>query len=275
MSLRNPYHPIPMIVRRLIQETPSIKSLVLEPLEAFRFEAGQFVELTVPLVGEAPFTPSSSPYVENELEVTIMRVGKVTDALHELAPGERIGLRGPLGKGYPLDEFKGKDLLIVGGGVGMAPLRSLILTLLRKRNDYGNLILCYGARTPKDVVYRSLLEKWQMGGEIDVRLAVDVGDATWKGKVGVVTVLLDDIDIKAMSLEKRAIVCGPPMMMRFTTMKLLEIGFVRDQILLSMERNMSCGIGKCGHCMIGRYYVCLDGPVLRYSDIQQYGNIFE
>ncbi len=260
----NPYEPRLTKIKKIIPETPTITTFVLDgkPIE---FQAGQFAELTVPGFGEAPFTPSSSPYA-SDLEFTIMKVGRLTQALFALKEGEMVGVRGPFGKPYPLDNFKKKDVFVVGGGVGFAPLRSLFLALVENISDYKTIYIRYGARTPKDIVYRYLLPEWQKEKKVDILLTVDVGDDEWKGRVGVVTTILDEIpvDIKITP----AIVCGPPLMMKFTTMRLVEAGFKDTNIYLSMEKNMSCGIGKCNHCRVGRFYVCKDGPVLTWKDVK-------
>lgn len=266
------YLPIEARIEKIIRETPEIKTFLLSPREPLKFEAGQFVQLTVPGVGEAPFTPSSSPYEKEVLEVTVMNVGRVTEALHKMKEGERLGLRGPYGIGYPLNEFKGKEILIVGGGVGLAPLRSLCLALLHDIDRYKKILLCYGARTPKDLIYKKGLKRWGREERVELRITVDKGDRQWKGRVGLVTALLDNLSLGLKN--SIAIVCGPPIMMKFTTLKLIDLGYSPENIYLSMERNMSCGLGQCGHCMMGRYYVCKDGPVFKYSQIKEIPNPF-
>jgi len=264
MERLNPYYPIPVKIKKIIQETPTIATYILEgkPIE---FEAGQFAELTIPGVGEAPFTPSSSPYDEN-LEFTIMKVGRVTEALFALEEGALVGVRGPFGKPYPLNDFTGKEIFIVGGGVGFAPLRSLFLALVHEIKKYKKIYIRYGARTPKDIVYKHLLPEWQKLKGVDILLTVDVGDESWKGSVGVVTVILDEIPVDVRTAP--TVVCGPPLMMKFATQKLIEQGFKDANIYLSMEQNMSCGLGKCNHCRLGKFYVCKDGPVLTWEDIK-------
>ncbi len=260
----NPYEPILTKIKEIIPETPTITTFILEgrPIE---FEAGQFAELTVPGVGEAPFTPSSSPHAK-DLEFTIMKVGRVTQKLFELKEGDVVGVRGPFGKPYPLKEFKKKDVFIVGGGVGFAPLRSLFLALMENIKDYKKIYIRYGARTPKDIVYKYLIPEWQKIKNVDILLTVDVGDEKWKGRVGVVTTILDEIPVDIKTTP--AIVCGPPLMMKFTTQRLVDAGFKDSNIYLSMEKNMSCGIGKCNHCRVGKFYVCRDGPVLTWKDVK-------
>lgn len=264
------YSPQKVVVEKIIEETPTIKTFVLRPEKEFSFKTGQFIELTYPGEGEAPFTPSSDPNVKDRIEVTIMKTGRITQALHGLREGAYLGIRGPYGNGYPVESFCKKEILIVGGGVGLAPLRSLIYALFSLKN-YKRLIICYGARTPQDIVYKEEIKNWKKNAE--VHLTVDRKDASWQGKVGVVTTLLDDL-----SLDKKntiCVVCGPPIMMKFTTLKLLNLGIKASHIYLSMEKNMSCGLGKCGHCRLGRFYVCKDGPVFKFEDIKDIEDIWE
>lgn len=272
-KVNNPYRPIEAEVLEVITETPTIKTIRLKPKEQIPFKTGQFIELTIPGVGEAPFTPSSRPSVRDLMEVTVMKVGKVTEKVNELKKGDVIGLRGPFGKGYPLDQFKGKEILVVGGGCGFAPLRSLMYTLFEMSKDFKKLFFRGGCRTPKELLYRSETEQWGKRKDLNFKLTVDKGDSGWKGHVGLVTTILDDVDMNYKS--GLAIVCGPPIMMKFATKKLLEMGFKEENIYLSMEKNMSCGIGKCGHCRVGIYYACKDGPVFQYSKIKDFPNIWD
>lgn len=265
MEAVNPYQPVESKIIEIIDETPTIKTFVIQP-RPFDFEAGQFIELTVFGVGEAPFTPSSSPYDKDKLEVTVMKVGRVTSALFELNKGDAVGLRGPYGKPYPLEKFRGKEIFIVGGGVGFAPLRSLFLALLHRVEEYKKIYIRYGARTPQDLVYKRYIDEWNAREKVDILLTVDVGDDSWKGRVGVVTVILDEIPVDVKNSP--AVVCGPPIMMKFVTQKLLEAGFPGPNLYLSMESNMSCGLGMCNHCRIGELYVCKDGPVLTWDQIK-------
>lgn len=264
--MSNPYQPIPAKILEVIEETPNIRTFVLKPEQEIPFLAGQFVELTIPGFGEAPFTPSSSQFERETLEMTIMRVGRATGALFQKKAGDVLGIRGPYGKPYPLDEFAGRDIYIVGGGVGLAPLRALFLALVHELHKYRRVYLRYGARTPNDIVYKRHIPEWRKIKGVDIELSVDTGDESWVGKVGVVTCLMDEIpcDVK----KSVAVVCGPPIMMKFVTMKLLEAGFPGASIYLSMEKNMSCGLGQCGHCRLGRFFTCKDGPVLTWEQIK-------
>lgn len=270
----NPYCPIKGRIVDIKEETSNIKTFKLKLDKNIFFKTGQFIELTVPGAGEAPFTPSSNPKIEDTMDVTIMKVGRVTDILHVMKPDDRIAARGPYGTGYPLGEFEGKEILIVGGGVGLAPLRSLIFTLLNDRKRYKRVIVKYGSRSPKDIVYKELLLEWAKTKDLELEVTVDACDETWHGNVGLITTLVKrDMGIDVQ--ESVAVVCGPPIMMKFTTFKLIDIGYEPRNIHLSMEKNMSCGFGKCGHCRIGPYYACKDGPVFTYDKISGLHGIWE
>jgi sulfite reductase subunit B len=267
------YLPKKATITKIIDETPTIKTFVFKPQDSFSFQTGQFIELTYPGIGEAPFTPSSDPNRQDEFEVTIMKVGRVTGLFHQAKAGDVLGMRGPYGNGYPLDNFKNKELLIVGGGVGLAPLRSLIYALYHRINDFKKIVICYGARSPQDIVYKYLLEEFKKPKKVEFRLTVDRGDTQWKGNVGIVTTILDNLSLNIR--EAIGIVCGPPIMMRFVALKLLESKFLPENIYLSMEKNMSCGLGKCGHCRLGKYYICKDGPVFKFADIKEMWDIWD
>lgn len=271
--MKNIYQPLEAIVEDVITESPTIKTFVLRLREPFEFKTGQFIELTLPGTGEAPFTPSSDPAIKEKIELTIMNVGRVTASLHSISQNTSLGIRGPYGKGYPLDKFAGKDVLIVGGGVGLAPLRSLLFSLFSGIDKYNKVVLRYGSRTPNDIIYKGSIGEWAKKNKVDVVTTVDVGDSTWKGNVGLVTTILKDLPV---DLEKAvSIVCGPPIMMKFVTLKLLDLGFKPQDIYLSMEKNMSCGLGKCGHCRIGRFYSCKDGPVFTYEQLKGLHDIWD
>ncbi|MHC4572661.1 MAG: FAD/NAD(P)-binding protein [Planctomycetota bacterium] len=270
----NPYQPVNGEIVDIVDESPTIKTFVVVPQERLQFATGQFVELTLPGEGEAPFTPSSSPAVTDKMDITIMKAGRVTALLHDCEKGRKVGIRGPFGNGYPIDDFVDKEIYIVAGGVGLAPIRSLFLTLVDRIKDFKRVVCRYGARTPEDFIYKStLFGPWQQIQGVDMKLTVDEADGDWDSNVGVVTTILKAKDVNIKNAV--AVVCGPPIMMKFTTLKLLEFGFPAENIYLSMEKNMSCGIGKCGHCMIGKYYVCKDGPVFTYEQIKKYPDIWD
>jgi len=274
MTGTNPYEPQMVELTEVVTETPTIKTFVVHPDPVMPFRAGQFVQLTVPGVGEAPFTPAGSPSQPERLELTVIRTGQVTDILHTCRPGTELGLRGPFGKGYPVDQTVGKDVLIVGGGCGLAPLRSLIYTLLERIDNNaqppGRMVIKYGARSSDELVYRQEYEKWASRAGVQFECTIDFPEPAWTGKVGVVTTLLETppVDIG------NAIVfsCGPEVMLKFVTLKLIELGFKPEQLYLSMNRRMSCGMGKCGRCNIGPYYLCKDGPDICYAKIKDYAN---
>ncbi len=272
--LKNPYAFIDADVVKVVDESSNIKTFTLKPREPISFRAGQFMEVTLPGIGEAPFTPSSNHNSVKALDFTIMSAGRVTKLLHQAKAGDVIGLRGPYGTQYPLDKFKGREVFIVGGGVGLAPLRALLYALFNDAGDYKKIILRYGARTSGDIIYKNEIDSWKSrAGHIDIKVTCDVGDPSWNGNVGLVTTILntDALDMNSAV----AIVCGPPIMMKFATFNLLDLGFKESQIYLSMEKNMSCGIGKCGHCRIGPYYACKDGPVFSYDKIKELPNIWD
>lgn len=270
--MENPYLPVRATVQEVIEETPTIKTFVLRVEGGLPFRAGQFVQVTVPGVGEAPFTPSSSPLEPERIQVTVLRTGKVTDILHRIEAGAELGIRGPFGKGYPTEKFKGKDVLVVGGGVGLAPLRSLLYALFADPSQYRRVSVKYGARMPEELLYRREYDKWRKIERVDFTETIDVPAPGWTGRVGLVTTLLDDIEVEVPN--SYVVSCGPEIMLRFVTLRLLDIGFKPEQIYLSMNRRMSCGVGKCGRCNIGPYYLCKDGPDMNYALIKDYPNVF-
>lgn len=272
MISENPYVPTMAKVVEVVDETPTIKTLVMEPAEPMPFRAGQFMQLTLPGMGEAPFTPSSSPDRPERIDITILKTGVLTDRFHEVQAGHMLGLRGPFGKGYPVDDLDGMEVLIVGGGVGLAPLRALIYAALGKLDKLKRVSIKYGAREMAELLYRRMHDDWAKQGKVDFTCAIDRPETGWDGRTGVVTTLLKDLDIDRGN--SKVFVCGPSIMLKFTTFTLLEEGFSPDQVYLSMNRRMSCGMGKCGRCNIGPYYLCKDGPDIKYSLIKDYPNVF-
>ena len=268
----NIYRPLRALLTKVIDESPSIKTFLLEPEREFSFGTGQFIEVTVDGVGEAPFTPSSSPLVTDRLEVTVMKTGYVTEKMHQLKPGAFMGIRGPFGRGYPVERFYDKEVLILGGGCGFAPIRSLLFNLIAVSGHLRKVTLCYGSKTPEDCIYKPYISVLRQTPKFEVLRTVDTGDEEWQESVGVATVLLDQVKVDIP--HSVAVVCGPPVMMKFGTLKLLKMGYPEQDIYLSMEKNMSCGLGKCGHCMMGKYFVCKDGPVFTYDEIKDQPNIW-
>ena len=263
------YMPIPATIEGITAETPDIKTYTIRPDDPIPFKAGQFVELAVPGIGEAPFTPSSSPKISERMEITIMRTGRVTDWLDTMKVGDEVGVRGPMGRAYPIEDFHGREILIVGGGCGVGPLRSLLLALVEDLDNYARIIVRYGARTPDSIVFRDAqMRGWDQGGALDVMLTVDEGNPGWDGHVGMITSIMTEDYLDCHADDGIAVMCGPPVMMKYGTETLLARGYRPENIYLSLERNMSCGVGQCGHCRLGRYYVCKDGPVFSYDEIQ-------
>ena len=265
------YVPMIAVVESIADETPDTKTFKLrfedkEYAKKFTWEPGQFVEVTVFGAGEAPIGFSSSPLVKDSFELTVVTRGKVTQAMHLLREGDKVGIRGPLGNCWPLEEIKGMDILIVSGGCGSAPLRPAIHQILATRGDYGKFWLLYGARTPTDCVFKCDLATWASCPDMEVLQTVDVGDDAWEQNVGVVTTLFDKIKFDP---EKTvAFVCGPPIMIKFATVDLLGRGISDDRIVTSLERYMKCGVGKCGHCCVNHVYLCTEGPVFTYQQIR-------
>jgi len=266
--MRNPYEIIPAAVHDIIQESPTIRTLRLRPDRPIAFRTGQFIELSIPGVGEGPFTPSSSHFVSEIMDVTIMKAGYVTKHIHRTQVGDRVGLRGPYGTWYPLEKFEGKDLLILGGGCGLAPLRSFFLTLLAEVEKYRSVTFLAGAKTPQDCIFKDEVTGWRKYPNVHFLRAVDVipPGENWDEEVCLVTKLLEKIQID--TAHNPAVVCGPPVMMKFGTRDLLKMGYREDQIYLSMEKKMYCGFGQCRHCVMGEYYACKHGPVFTYAQIK-------
>ena len=269
----NVYLPHIAVIEKVIDETPAVKTFHFnfkdEKLrEEFTFESGQFAEYSVFGVGEAPFCISSSPTRKDHLEFAMQRVGKVTNALHRLGVGAEIGLRGPYGNSFPLDVLQGKNLVFVAGGIGLAPLRSLIWNVVDNRGKYGKIDIVYGARSPVDLCFQYDLDAWEKDGSIGMVTTIDREHPDWTGKVGLVPRVLEEVGPSPDNAV--AIVCGPPIMIRFTFPSLAKLGFTPEQMITTLEKRMKCGIGKCGRCNIGNLYVCRDGPVFSYAQIKDF-----
>jgi sulfhydrogenase subunit gamma (sulfur reductase) len=274
--MKNPYLPLPTRVEKIVIETEDkniktfcVKFLNDEDASNFNYLPGQFAQLSVLGEGEAPFGIASSPTQPGGLEFTVNKAGVLTTALHNLEEGEIIGIRGPLGNCFPLEELEGKDTIIIGGGFAFTTLRSLINYILYKENRsrFGNVVVIYGARSPGLLLYRDELEKWEGRTDLDLHLTVDRAEEDWQRKVGVVPNILKEI---APSPENAyAVVCGPPIMIKFTLPVLRELGFLPERIVLSLEMKMKCGIGMCGRCNIGNQYVCKDGPIFTLAQLDE------
>jgi len=254
----------------VIQETANIRTLRLtlddpEKMRQFSFQPGQVGQLSVFGVGESTFVINSPPTCKDYLQFSVMRVGEVTQRLHQLTVGDQLGVRAPLGNSFPVESMEGKHILFIAGGIGMAPLRTLLLTLLGKRERYGDITLIYGARSPMDLCYRYDFEDWKARGT-EMVLTVDQEFPGWKERVGFVPTVLSE---ESPSPHNRiAVVCGPPIMIKFVLFGLKELEFEDRQILTTLEKRMKCGIGICGRCNIGSKYVCVDGPVFDFDQIR-------
>jgi len=229
-------------------------------------QPGQFVEVYVFGVGEAPISISSEPSKQPTFQLCVRAVGNVTNALHNKRAGEKIGIRGPYGKGFEYEYFIGKDILFIAGGLGLAPLRSFIRAVLNSRGDYGKVYILYGARRPQELLFRDELKEWEARKDVEYHATVDVGDETWQGNVGVITTLFPDIRFDPRKTQ--AIIIGPPVMYRFVINELKNRRVPDENIWISLERKMKCGVGKCGHCQINNVYVCQEGPVFNYKQIK-------
>ncbi|MBM3187475.1 MAG: heterodisulfide reductase subunit F [Chloroflexi bacterium] len=272
----NPYVPMSMVIERIVDETDdrTIKSFDLvfadeEEARQFQYTPGQFCELSIFGQGEAPFGIASSPTEEGFVRFTVKKAGVVTSKLHSLKPGDRIGMRGPLGNCFPLELMRGKDIVVIGGGFAFTTLRSLIVYLLEsgERDAYGKIIVVYGARTPGLLMYQKDLEAWETRDDIEMWQTIDIQAPGWTRKVGFVPAVVGEV--KPSAHNAIAVICGPPVMIRFTLPVMTELGFGKDQIYTSLENRMKCGIGKCGRCNVGNKYVCLDGPVFSMAELDE------
>lgn len=254
-------------VAEVARETPDTFTLTLTSDSGNRsFQPGQFSMLWVFGVGELPISISGDAADCARLVYTVRSVGQATQALVSRRPGEAIGVRGPFGTGWPVEAACGRDVVVVAGGIGLAPLRPVIYHVLRHRRDYGRLFLLYGARSPRDVLYRKELGAWARQPHTQVLFTVDYGGVSWRGRVGVVTTLFKYVRLQPA--QTVAMVCGPEVMMRFVAHELTARGVAAENLYLSMERNMKCAVGFCGHCQWGPHFICKDGPVFSYDRIQ-------
>ncbi len=268
-ALADPMVPEAYVLRQVEQETPDTFTLTFQPDhggEAAGFAPGQFSMLWVFGVGEMPISISGDPADRGHLVYTVRSVGHASRALAGGRPGAAIGVRGPFGVPWPVEPARGRDVLVVAGGIGLAPLRSVIYRVLRQREDYGRLVVLYGARSPRDLLYRKELTAWARQPRTQVLVTVDYGGLSWRRYVGVVTTLLKYARFQPSS--STAMICGPEVMMRFVARELEDRGLSRGDIYLSLERNMRCAVGFCGHCQLGPFFVCRDGPVFSYQRVR-------
>ena len=272
--MENIYKPYLMEVAEVISETPDTTTFKLlfqdeEIKKTFDFKAGQFAEYSVFGEGECTFCIASSPTRKDFIECSFKKAGKVTAALARVNTGDTIGFRGAYGNYFPVDEMKGSNVVFISGGIGLAPVRCVTENVLDLRNEFKDITIIYGARSVSDLVYKDLLDEWKAREDIKTYITVDPGGETpdWKGEVGFVPAIVEKVAPKAENTF--AIICGPPIMIKYTMPVLLKLGFDENKIITTLENRMKCGIGKCGRCNIGNVYVCKDGPVFTYSQLKE------
>jgi NAD(P)H-flavin reductase len=270
---KNIYLPALATVEEVIRETPDVRTFRLvfreeRMRDGFTFRAGQFAEYSVFGAGEATFCIASSPTRKGYIECTFRAVGRVTEALLALEAGDTMGVRGPYGNSFPIEEFYGKNIVIVAGGIALPPLRTLIWNCLDLRDRFGEITIVYGARSEADLVYKRELREWQERSDVRLVKTVDPGgeSPTWDGKVGFVPTVLEETAPSSESTV--ALVCGPPIMIKFSLPVLTKLGFTDDQVFTTLENRMKCGLGKCGRCNVGNVYVCKDGPVFTARQVK-------
>lgn len=270
--LENPLLPYLATLQDVVDLTPDVKLFKIELNDpgirkSFEYKPGQFVFLSAFGTGEAPFGLTSVCYRRGPLEAAVRRIGTVTRSLHELEAGETVGVRGPFGNQFPLDEYRGKNIFIIGGGIGFAPLRPIITTILDHRNEYADLLILNGARTPQDLVFAPEFDTWAASPRTRLELTVDAGDQSWTGRVALIPAVVKELSLSPNNAI--AIICGPPIMIHFTLIELKKLGFADSQIVTTLESKMKCGLGKCARCNIGEKYICQDGPVFTMEQISK------
>lgn len=273
MNNQNIYIPYLMRIEKITLEAPGVKTFRLkfeneQDARAFSFKAGQFGEYSIMGVGESTFCIASSPTRKGYIECTFRQAGKVTSALALAEEGDVIGFRGPYGNTFPIDEWKGKNLLFIAGGIALPPMRCVIWNALDLRDNFKDITILYGARSVEDLVYKEELAEWNDRKDVKMVTTVDPGGETadWKGEVGFVPSVLEKMAPSAANTI--AIVCGPPVMIKFTFPVLEKLGFLEENIFTTLENRMKCGFGKCGRCNVGELYVCKDGPVFSYKQLK-------
>jgi len=254
-------------ITRLTSQEKLFHIRIVDPAEreTFTYLPGQFVMLEVPGYGEVPISISGSTYQRGMVELCIRKAGTVTGVLHRAQRGARVGLRGPFGTHFPLERMQGQNILLIAGGLGLAPLRSAILYVTENRADFKDVQILYGTSAPSKLLFDYQYEQWRRVDGVDLKIIVDRGDETWTGPVGLITELLDDVSMPMD--ESHAIVCGPPVMFKFVCNRLSKDGMPMHRMFVSLERRMHCGMGKCCRCNVGSTYTCLDGPVFDYWSV--------
>ena len=269
-SVASPYVPRVgrIVAARNFTEKEKYYRFRFEDGGGIEYKAGQFMEVSIFGLGEAPISICSGPGRREDLEMCVRNVGDVTGAMHALNAGDAVGLRGPFGNGFDMDKVAGMDLLFVAGGLGLAPCRSFILAALKEREKFRRVTILYGTRTPKDLLFREDLQAWAGRGDVEFMMSVDRGDETWTGNTGVITTLFRKI-AKLDPARTASFIIGPPIMFKFAVLEALAMGLRKANIYCSLERRMKCGMGKCGHCQIRNVYVCQDGPIFSYAEVMR------
>lgn len=265
------YLPRQAKVEQIVVENSQISTFVLafrdkQYNDAFRYQPGQFMMVSMPHCGEAPISISSAPTRTGAIHLSVRKAGKLTNGMHKLKVGDTIGLRGPYGRPFPMRQLTERNLLFVAGGIGLAPLRGVLNTCLDQQDQFGSITVLYGSRTPSDIAFQNDLKLWQKQG-VDCRLTVDAAEPGWNGAVGLVTSLMDDLRMEPS--QSTALICGPPLMFRAVLDRLSTIGFADEHILTTMERHMKCGVGICRHCHMDGKLACVDGPVFSLAELRQ------
>lgn len=271
LMAENPYRPWPARITSITNLTETEKLFEFRLIDerirsAFQQAPGQFVELSIFGVGEAPISISSAPSKQGFVELCVRRTGKFTEVLHSMQCGDVVGIRGPFGRPFPFEEMKGHDVLLVAGGLGIAPLRSLINYIHDERSEFGKVTIIYGSRNPREVMFRDQFEMWRHRKDFDLHITVDNYEEGWDGEVGLVTKPFENLEVDPSNTF--GAICGPPVMYRFVVEEMRKKGIPYDRIYMSFERHMKCGVGKCGHCQVGHQYVCIDGPVFNFWEAQ-------
>ena len=265
--------PVEAVVERSSRISDSERLFILRPTDIrFNFDPGQFFMAGLPGWGEAPFSVASPPTIDGTVELCIKAVGNLTNAIHKLGKGDRLWLRGPFGTGFKVDDLTGGDILFIAGGIGIVPMRPLIMEVLAARASFGKLFLLYGCRDSDGMLFLNEVDEWMASG-LDTILSIDTKHRGWKGRVGVVTNYIAKLPLDPS--KTRAVVIGPPAMYRFAARSLRAAGITDEHILVSLERRMKCGLGKCGHCQINSLYACQEGPVFRLSDLKGMHEAFD
>lgn len=266
----SPYKPMlgRIIYAQMLTDKEKMFRIELENKINLSHQPGQFVMVSIFGFGEAPISVCSSPTDKGYFEITVRNVGIFTNKLHQLGQGDTVGIRGPFGRGFPVDNMFGYDIMIVAGGLGIVPLRSLIRYIMFHRNDFGDVQILVGCKTPRDLLFKEEIKEWTRRAEIRSSCTVDKGDADWKGNIGLITSLIPYVNINPT--RTYGVVVGPPIMYKFVLVKLLDKKIPEHQIIVSLERRMKCGLGKCGHCQIEGMYVCQSGPVFDYAQLNNF-----